>query len=368
MKEPCLVAKALPSSLAAGMNGWRRSKRSSSADRVADACELLCMRPGFLSGGDFGRVKVKVDPLPTVLDTPTVPSCASTSDFTRLRPSPVPPNWRVVTSSCCTNSWKMDWCADSGMPVPVSATLTWIMSSGPSPRASALTVMLPVSVNLTAFPSRLFSTCSRRSSSPRASGRSSGMLMCRDTSFLVRVEINCIACCTSGLMDTLSFITTSLLFTFMLAESRMSLMRPSSRPPLTSTVRRMRSTLGLISPQLPARMPWVSPMMPCSGVRSSCDVADRKVSFCFTSSSSCFTTSAWVFRSRTVKAILAFSDTERQKTCTRREVKMDLVKKCAMLIISSCIWGATLGLKILNTNIAGNPFHRMMTLKRAALR
>lgn len=58
---------------------------------------------------------------------------------------------------------------------------------------------------------------------------------------------------------TLSFITTSLLFTFMLAESRMSLMRPSSRPPLTSTVRRMRSTLGLISPQLPARMPWVSP-------------------------------------------------------------------------------------------------------------
>ena len=67
-------------------------------------------------------VNQKVLPTPGSLSTQIRPPISSTSLAEIVRPSPVPPNRRVVEPSACSNGWKIVSSFSAGMPMPVSAT------------------------------------------------------------------------------------------------------------------------------------------------------------------------------------------------------------------------------------------------------
>ena len=67
-------------------------------------------------------VNQKVLPMPGSLSTQIRPPISSTSLAEIVRPSPVPPNRRVVEPSACSNGWKIVCNFSTGMPIPVSAT------------------------------------------------------------------------------------------------------------------------------------------------------------------------------------------------------------------------------------------------------
>jgi len=69
-------------------------------------------------------------------------------------------------------------------------------------------------------------------------------------------------------------------FSRRLAVSRMPLIRFSSRLPDVLMVAMFFFTRSVMGPQLPVSMMSDRPMMPFSGVRSSCDVAERNRSWC----------------------------------------------------------------------------------------
>ena len=66
-------------------------------------------------------VNQKVLPMPGSLSTPIRPPIISTSLAEIARPSPVPPNRRVVEPSACSNGSKIACSFSAGMPMPVSA-------------------------------------------------------------------------------------------------------------------------------------------------------------------------------------------------------------------------------------------------------
>ncbi len=70
-------------------------------------------------------VNRKVLPMPGSLSTQIRPPISSTSLAEIVRPSPVPPNRRVVEPSACSNGWKIVSSFSAGMPIPVSATAKW---------------------------------------------------------------------------------------------------------------------------------------------------------------------------------------------------------------------------------------------------
>lgn len=99
----------------------------------------------------------------------------------------MPPYFRLVVPSACWNAPKMTSSCCSGMPTPVSATRS--ARAGPFARTDAgssdgaagsmRSSTLPVSVNLTAFESRLPSTCRSRESSVSSSAGTPGAVVTR---------------------------------------------------------------------------------------------------------------------------------------------------------------------------------------------
>ena len=79
---------------------------------MGDACSAASSR----------TVNEKVLPLPGVLSTPMAPPINSTSRAQMARPRPVPPYFRVVELSACSNGRKIADCLSAGMPMPVSRT------------------------------------------------------------------------------------------------------------------------------------------------------------------------------------------------------------------------------------------------------
>ena len=109
----------------------------------------------------------KVLPSPTRLSSSIFPPIISTRRQEIARPSPVPPYFRVVEPSACSNGEKIVDCFSGGIPMPVSATANRSPTSSPSRHArSTVTRTSPRSVNLTALPTRFTRTCRKRPPSP----------------------------------------------------------------------------------------------------------------------------------------------------------------------------------------------------------
>lgn len=104
----------------------------------------------------MGKSSEKVVPLPSSLDTCSVPCIKSTSRLQMARPRPVPPYLRVVEASACMNCSKSELSFCGGIPMPVSSTLIWRMPAVLFVRSIETRVRTePCSVNLTELPSRL---------------------------------------------------------------------------------------------------------------------------------------------------------------------------------------------------------------------
>ncbi len=129
---------------------------------------------GALSGGDSGGTRGmssrKVLPWPGSLSSVIVPPSSRASSREIDRPSPVPPNLRLVVPSAWRNASKMIcWCS-AAMPMPVSRTA----NSTCSPRGAISSATSPRSVNLSAFDSRFFRICDSRCASVSIAGRQAG--------------------------------------------------------------------------------------------------------------------------------------------------------------------------------------------------
>jgi hypothetical protein len=120
------------------------------------------------------KVKWKVEPWPGALSAHIVPPISSLSRLLIAKPSPVPPKRRLVEASTWLKDWNSSLIRSSGMPIPVSRTATcsrWPPGAEPSRRTTTTTS--PSSVNFTALPTRLRSTCRNRAASPVISGGTS---------------------------------------------------------------------------------------------------------------------------------------------------------------------------------------------------
>jgi len=132
-------------------------------------------------------LKLKVEPLPSSLSTPILPSIISTSLLVMDSPNPAPSTLLLALSSTWEFSRNIFFMLSFGMPMPVSETAnsTSILLSSRLQRT--FSVMLPSRVNLTALVSRLVKICFKRNSSPyRLFGRSSGMSRLNFTGFSPR--------------------------------------------------------------------------------------------------------------------------------------------------------------------------------------
>src|SRR5262245_24596948 len=115
------------------------------------------------AGSVSGSSTVTVVPTPTLLRTEIVPLCASTIDFTIDRPRPVP--WMLWAVDARKKRSNSRWASSSGMPTPVSFTSSCVVSRD----VATLTKTSPSSgVNLTAFDSRLSTTCVSREPSAQS--------------------------------------------------------------------------------------------------------------------------------------------------------------------------------------------------------
>mmetsp|Transcript_42643 Transcript_42643/g.114160 ORF Transcript_42643/g.114160 Transcript_42643/m.114160 type:complete len:300 (+) Transcript_42643:65-964(+) len=232
----------------------------------------------------------KTEPEPTVDVTRMEPPCASARSLAMVRPSPVPPKRRVMPSLPWLKAPQILSRYSSLMPTPVSEMDSSTNSLSES--SSTLRPTWPDQVNLAALPSRLCRICLMRRPSPRISGRSFATSKWNTTPFLRMALVSSITCAQISGSDTLS-MTRRRESLRREAASRMSLTMLHSRWPDTFMVSSRSLTLLVSSPQLPAMMPSARPMMPTSGVRSSCDMAAKKFSFIMAASRR-----AWMVRSR----------------------------------------------------------------------
>ena len=105
------------------------------------------------------------------------------------RPSPVPPNLRVVLPSACTKGWNKLSRTASGMPIPVSETsIRNIADDSVRCNTSADNATEPSEVNLTALPSRFARTCCNRPLSPEKPVASAGSMSQVKCSFFLCAE------------------------------------------------------------------------------------------------------------------------------------------------------------------------------------
>ena len=149
------------------------------------------------------------------------------------RPSPVPPNRRVVDASACTNFSNNLLRASSFSPIPVSATSTRIVAlSSPLATISAEIEIEPEGVNLTALDARLSTTCRNLPESLKNWPDNSGAMNVAISRFLslACVSISSIAPSkvAAGDMGTASRVS---LLASSFEKSRMSLMMVSNAWP-----------------------------------------------------------------------------------------------------------------------------------------
>ena len=112
-------------------------------------------------------VNQKLDPFPGSDSTPISPPIISTSFLEMAKPSPVPPNFRVVVISACWKDSKRRPRCSGVSPIPVSLMVNLRSTSLPKSLClRPITATSPFSVNFTALPSRLMSTCPIRNGSP----------------------------------------------------------------------------------------------------------------------------------------------------------------------------------------------------------
>src|SRR5262245_23701491 len=86
--------------------------------------DALAHRASFRNSARVGNSIWNVEPLPTIDSTQMRPPCISTICLAMASPRPVPPFALVRELSIWWNCSKMRFCSCSGMPGPVSATLT----------------------------------------------------------------------------------------------------------------------------------------------------------------------------------------------------------------------------------------------------
>jgi len=99
-------------------------------------------------------------PMSTILLTPILPPISPARFFVIASPSPVPPNTVVVEVSTCSKASNMNCMFSSGIPQPVSLTTKRSFVISFSIEITLISrLILPLSVNLTAFPSTFTSIC-----------------------------------------------------------------------------------------------------------------------------------------------------------------------------------------------------------------
>ena len=118
-------------------------------------------RPGHSASG---RLNQNVEPRPGALSTPIEPPICSISRRQMARPRPLPPCERVAAAAC-ENGWNKRAISSGAMPNPVSLISQRRRVPGIARSGVTCTPMLPRSVNFTALPTRLPTTCARRSGS-----------------------------------------------------------------------------------------------------------------------------------------------------------------------------------------------------------
>lgn len=120
-------------------------------------------------------VTVTAVPTPRSLWMRMVPPIASRISRTIARPRPVPGALLPRRGSSWTNGWNTRSTASGAMPAPVSVTsMRSVTRSASAPARHVLrtTTSPPASVNFSALPTMLTSTCWRRSPSSRSAAHS----------------------------------------------------------------------------------------------------------------------------------------------------------------------------------------------------
>src|SRR5438067_4121490 len=143
-----------------------------------DEDELSCHQ---VASARAGSVKVNVLPSPRVLSIQIRPPCSSTNRLESASPRPVPSRCSAPTSVCWNSSKIRSW-SSGATPGPVSATET---QTSPSTRAERISTLPPAGVNLTAFESRLKTTCRIRRSSPATIPTEASIVRPSSTPFLI---------------------------------------------------------------------------------------------------------------------------------------------------------------------------------------
>ena len=157
---PCSVRKAMKSSRTSGLSSTTRTRRPWRAVGISAG---LSDSSGVARGAR--TTAVKQEPVTPSLATPSSPPMARQSAAESASPSPEPSLSAV--SSSREKATKSRLCSAGGMPGPVSRTVR-TSRSGLSARKA--TVTPPRSVNLSALPTRLVSTCRKRSASSETAG------------------------------------------------------------------------------------------------------------------------------------------------------------------------------------------------------
>ena len=186
--ESCIVARAIrPFSTAVGHICQCESISTSMPRFVALSSTISTGRPRRLVDGwrlaradgfcesENRMVKWNVLPRLGSLSTQIRPPISSTNCDEIVSPNPVPPNFRVVDPSACSNGRKMSCNLSAGMPTPVSVTVKCSSTSSvPRDSVRTRTTTSPSSVNLIALPARFITTCRNRPGSPISMSGTSG--------------------------------------------------------------------------------------------------------------------------------------------------------------------------------------------------
>ena len=112
----------------------------------------------MVTTGATGSVNTNLLPSPGLLSTQIRPLCSSTKRFDSASPSPVPSRCSLPAAACWNSSKIRTW-SSSAMPGPSSVTET---RTSPLTRAAVTSIAPPGGLNLTAFESRLKTTCLTR--------------------------------------------------------------------------------------------------------------------------------------------------------------------------------------------------------------
>ena len=212
----------------------RRLLSLSSTTRTLLSCNSELLESSLSpSSNSVSTVKKKVEPLPFELIICISPPIFCASIFEIVKPSPVPPNLRVVVVSACVNALNNLSCCSSLIPMPVSRTENLNCPDDASfcKKVSFISTS-PASVNLIAFPNKLTSICFSLTGSTTANLGIFGLMFNRSSRpfFAAWYLIMSVACSTSSIMSVL-IRSSSILPASIFEKSSMSLIIPSNEMP-----------------------------------------------------------------------------------------------------------------------------------------